>query len=75
MQPSNSDPEVQIIRLPAVRARTGLATSSIYLAMQRGNFPRPISLSSKTVGWIASEIDSWILSRIAERNSKSSAAA
>jgi prophage regulatory protein len=75
MHPSNSDPQNQILRLPAVKERTGLATSSIYLAMQRGTFPRPVSLSTKTVGWLAHEIDAWIADRIADRNSKTSAAA
>jgi prophage regulatory protein len=72
MQPSKSD-QVQILQLPAVKARTGLATSSVYNLIQRGTFPRPVSLSTKTVGWLAHEIDDWITARIAARDAKTAA--
>jgi prophage regulatory protein len=53
-----------ILRLPAVKARTGLSRSSIYLLVSRGQFPRPISLGARAVGWIEKEISSWISGRI-----------
>jgi prophage regulatory protein len=71
MQPNNVDPQVQILRLPAVKARTGLPTSSVYRLIELGGFPKPISLSPKAVGWIAHEIDEWIAGRIAARDAKS----
>ena len=50
-----------ILRLPAVRARTGLSRSSIYLKISENNFPTPISLGGKrAVGWIETEIQAWI---------------
>jgi prophage regulatory protein len=70
---SNSSDQVQILRLPAVKARTGLATSSVYNLIQRGTFPKPVSLSTKTVGWLAHEIDDWIAGRIAARDAKATA--
>ena len=73
MQPSNSDPQVQILRLPAVKARTGLATSSVYNLIQRGTFPKPVSLSTTTVGWLAPQVDAWIADRIAARDAKAAA--
>jgi prophage regulatory protein len=73
MHASNSDSQVQILRLPAVKERTGLATSSVYNLIQRGTFPRPVSLSTKTVGWPAHEIDAWIADRIAARDAKTAA--
>jgi len=60
-----------ILRLPEVKARTGLARSTIYLRMSEGAFPEPISLGARSVGWIESEIDAWIARRIAEiRNTR-----
>ena len=53
-----------IIRLPAVMARTGLARSTIYHMLGRDLFPRPISLGERAVGWLASEVDGWLLTRI-----------
>ena len=53
-----------ILRLPEVKARTGLSRSTIYLRMSEGAFPEPISLAARSVGWIESEIDAWIAQRI-----------
>jgi prophage regulatory protein len=56
-----------ILRLPAVRARTGLSRSTIYLRILEGNFPRPISLGVRAVGWVESEIDDWLDQQIQNR--------
>jgi prophage regulatory protein len=52
-----------ILRLPAVRVRTGLCKSSIYLFVSRGEFPRPVALGARAIGWIESDVDNWISSR------------
>lgn len=53
-----------ILRLPAVRARTGLSRSTIYLRVAEGTFPKPVSLGARAVGWIESEIQQWLEQRI-----------
>lgn len=53
-----------ILRLPQVKARTGLSRSSIYLAVRRGEFPQPISLGPRAVGWVESSIDQFIEAKI-----------
>jgi len=53
-----------ILRLPAVKARTGLSRSSIYLHMGRGQFPRAIHLSQHAVGWLEQEVEEWLARRI-----------
>ena len=55
-----------ILRLPTVKARTGLSRSTIYLRMSDGVFPKPISLGGRAVGWIESDIQSWIEQRLTE---------
>jgi prophage regulatory protein len=54
-----------ILRLPAVKSRTGLSRSSLYLAMSRGEFPRAIHIGRHAVGWLESDIQRWIDERIA----------
>ena len=51
---------VAILRLPAVKSRTGLSRSTIYLRMATGNFPKPVALGRRAVGWLSSDIDHWI---------------
>lgn len=47
---------------------TGLGRSSIYKQISNGKFPKSVSLGDRAVGWVDSEIEEWILSRIAERD-------
>lgn len=53
-----------IIRAKQVQAMTGLSKSSIYQMMQDGSFPQKIRIGIHSVGWLQSEIDQWITSRI-----------
>ncbi len=60
-----------ILKLPAVKARTGLSRSTIYLRISNGVFPTPVPLGGRAVGWIESEIELWIEQQIeASRASK-----
>lgn len=49
-----------ILRLPAVKSRTGLSRSTIYLRISEGRFPKPVSLGGRAVGWIEAEIEDWL---------------
>ena len=58
--------EQMILRLPKVKAITGLSRSTIYLRMSEGTFPQKISLGSRAVGWLRSEVTDWMEQRILE---------
>lgn len=57
-----------ILRLPGVKARTGLSRSTIYLRVSEGNFPRPVQLGGRAVGWVEAEIDEWLVHQIENRH-------
>lgn len=60
-----------ILRLPAVKARTGLSRSTIYLRISKNEFPSPISLGGRAVGWVESDINNWLSEKIeASRKAK-----
>ncbi|MCG2585983.1 AlpA family transcriptional regulator [Massilia sp. TS11] len=59
-----------ILRLPQVKSRTGLSRSSIYAGAKAGTFPTPIKLGERAVGWMASSIDAWMLTRLATTQRK-----
>lgn len=59
----------RFLRLTDVIQRTGLSRSTIYLNISKGLFPKNISLGSRSVGWLESEINEWIKERVAQRNS------
>ena len=51
----------KIVRLPEVKASTGLSRSSIYLRMSNNEFPKSISLGGRAVGWLESDIQDWLV--------------
>ncbi len=63
---------ITVLRLPVVMARTGLSRSTIYAKITAGEFPEPINLGARAVGWLADEIEAWLIARIeASRNDDS----
>ena len=52
-----------IVRIAGVMARTGLPRSSLYAQVKRGDFPRPIKLGARAVGWRVEDVDAWIAAR------------
>lgn len=61
---AHSYPSLELLRRREVEAKTGLSRSTIYQRIREKTFPLPISLGSKSVGWIKSEIDEWIAERV-----------
>lgn len=55
----------KILKMPQVSEVTGLSKSSIYELIRDGKFPKQIKLSVRSVGWLESDIDSWLDARIA----------
>ena len=53
-----------ILRLPAVKTRTGLSRSTIYLRVSQGTFPKSVSLGTRAVGWVEAEIQEWLQRQI-----------
>lgn len=64
---SNGTATERILRLAEVKLRTGLSRSTIYFAIKKDQFPKPINLGMRSVGWLESEINQWINERIQER--------
>lgn len=58
----------RIIRIATVVDQTGIPKSSIYALIKEGEFPEPIQLSHRCVGFIESEVQDWIEEKIAARD-------
>ncbi len=62
---TSSDPdEVIFLRLPKVKAVTGLSKSSLYELIRANSFPAPVRLGARTVAWVRSEVTQWAAERI-----------
>lgn len=57
----------RFIKLPKVKDYTSLSTTEIYRRIAAGTFPAQVSLGSKSVAWVESEILSWCDSLATQR--------
>lgn len=62
----------RLLRRPEVLSTTGMATSTLYDAMARGAFPRPVKIGLRAVGWPESDVKRWLDDRKAEREADAS---
>ena len=58
-------PPIAIYRLPTVARITGLSKATIYRLRDRCEFPQPVQLSPRCVGWRVKDIEAWLDARIA----------
>jgi prophage regulatory protein len=60
----------RFLRISQVLAATGLAQSTLYELIARGEFPRAIPLSpeGRRVAWAEDEVEAWQAARIAARD-------
>ena len=57
-----------LLKMPEVRAKTGLSRSHLYALAQNGEFPKPVKLSERSSAWVESEVQEWIDTRILQRD-------
>jgi prophage regulatory protein len=50
----------KILRLPAVLEATGLKRTSLYALRRDGEFPQPVKIGKRCVGWRQGDIQNWI---------------
>ena len=55
--------QAKIMRRREVEKTIGLSRSSIYSMMAVGEFPKPIRLGKRAVGWQQSDIETWLSER------------
>lgn len=51
---------IRIERKPAVLNRTGMSHATLYRRISEGLFPPGVTLGSRSVGWLAHEVDTML---------------
>lgn len=54
---------MKVLRLPQVLAKIGLSRSTTYAMIGAGDFPKPIKLGKRAVGWVDSDVENWLTGR------------
>ena len=55
--------DISILRKRQVEEMTGRSYSSLRRDMINGNFPKPVQIGPRAIGWRAFEVRTWIESR------------
>lgn len=55
---------LSFLRLPEVKALTGLSKTSLYTMIRDRNFPAPVRLGPRAVAWVRSEVRQWAVERV-----------
>ena len=50
----------RVIRRPEVETLTGIPRSTLYAKIATGDFPVPIKIGQRSVGWLETEVNDWL---------------
>lgn len=53
----------EILRRPRVLAAIGMGQTWLHMAVKQGDFPAPVKLGERAVGWKRSDVEAWIAAR------------
>ena len=65
---------LSLLPLKEVKARVSLSTATVYRLMQKGTFPKPRKIGTKSL-WRSDEVEAWILAQTRDPAHEQSAAA
>ena len=57
---------LQFLRLPQVKELTALSRSTIYAEIKSDRFPKQVRLTAKSVGWLLSDIQDYLATKVAQ---------
>lgn len=57
----------RLIRKPELLSMIGLSDTTVWRMERDGRFPKRLRIGGNSVGWLESEITSWLRSRAEER--------
>ena len=62
-----ADRPIRLLRLPEILFRVPYSEAHIWRLEKAGKFPRRVRLGANRVGWVESEVEAWLNSKLAER--------
>ena len=55
----NMEDPVKMLRKSAVLEMSGLSPAGLYREMERGTFPRPLTIGARSVAWSSADLVQW----------------
>lgn len=53
------DQAERLLRRRVILARLGVSRNTLARMVRRGDFPRPIKISKRAIGWYAGDVEHW----------------
>ncbi|WP_186100875.1 helix-turn-helix transcriptional regulator [Burkholderia gladioli] len=57
----------KVLRLIGVLDTVGVKKTTLYRWIREGTFPAPVQLGTRSVGWLATDVQQWVESRQSTR--------
>ena len=58
----------KILKVKQVAEEINISVAQVYKLVSLGRFPKPIKLGERGSGWLTTEIDAWLQSRVDARD-------
>ena len=58
----------RILKVKQVAEEINVSVAQVYKLVSLGRFPKPIKLGERGSGWLTTEIDAWLQSRVDARD-------
>jgi prophage regulatory protein len=55
---------MKVLKVKQVAEEINVSVPQVYRLVSIGSFPKPIKLGERGSGWLTSEIDAWLQSRV-----------
>jgi prophage regulatory protein len=55
---------MKVLKIKQVAAEINVSVPQVYKLVSLGRFPKPIKLGERGSGWLITEIDAWLQSRV-----------
>lgn len=64
---------MEILSIKQTCQRIGVSRTTLWQLTRDGGFPRPVEITDKRRGYVASEVEAWIRARMAARDKRAAA--
>ena len=58
----------KVLKVKQVATEINVSVPQVYKLVSLGRFPKPIKLGERGSGWLVSEVDAWLQSRVDQRD-------
>lgn len=65
--PLQPEPSLRFLRMCDVESKVGLSKRTIQNMVKSESFPKPVQLHERSIGFVESEVEQWMVDRMAKR--------